>query len=117
MNTMKTLILLIAAGLAMAAETPKAALREMPKPAPLKSATLSETEQLKVENIQLRLQLVKASEAELNKDLNAIFAAKCQAIGGASMADCNASGPSQMQPGYSVTLKPVPPVQVEAQKK
>ena len=107
---MRPLILLISAGVLMAAEAPK--------PTPPKTAQLSEVEQLKIENIQLRLQLIKATESELNTALNAVFSAKCQSLGGATMADCTASGPTQAQPGYSVTLKPVAPVtaKVEAKK-
>lgn len=89
-------------GMLMAAETPKT-----PPAAASKSAVLNETDQLKVENIQLRLQLAKTAENELNAALNAIFLKACQSIGGATMADCTALGPTQAQPGYSVSLKPV----------
>lgn len=95
---MRTILLFVVGCSLMAAETPKATTP--------KTAQLSEVEQLKVENIQLRLQLIKASEAELNTALNAVFTAKCVALGGATMADCSAMGPSQSQPGYSVALKP-----------
>ena len=111
LNLMLKPTLLIVTGIMMAAETPKT-----PPPAAPKSAVLNETEQLKVENIQLRLQLTKATEAELNTALNGIFAKACQSIGGASMADCNAMGPTQGQPGYSVSLKPVKPVVAKAEE-
>ena len=97
---MRTLTILLSICLLLPAETPKPT-----PPAPLKTAILSEVEQLKVENIQLRLQLVKASEAELSAALNAVFMAKCQTLGGTTMADCTAMGPTQAQPGYSVTLR------------
>lgn len=109
---MRKLTLLILTGLVMAAEAPKP-----PPVAAPKTAALSETDQLKVENIQLRLQLVRTNEAELNKALNEIFLKACQSIGGASMADCNAVGPTQAQPGYSVVLKPVKAEKKEESKK
>ena len=98
----------IALGVALGCAILGAQTTPQPKPdkAQAKAVQLNETEALKVENIQLRLQLAKATEKELQASLTELFTAKCVGIGGSSVNDCIIDSRS---PGiYTVTPKPAP---------
>lgn len=104
---MRKLIGIVAMGIAAAAQEPK------PKPeAPPAKAVLSEVEHLRVENIQLRLQLASAETSKLNKELESVFARACASIGGSTLNDCVPLGPTQAEARYSVQRKPATTAEV-----
>lgn len=109
---MRTLTILISSGMLLTAETPKPLPQQIAASgnAPPKTAMLSESDTLKLENIQLRRQIANTTLAELGAALNALFLKNCQAIGGAGMGDCSVIEPTEGRPGFGVTLKPVAPI-------
>jgi hypothetical protein len=89
--------------LSVSAQTPEAKPTEAPK-----RMELSNEDNMRVENIQLRFEL-------LSKDLNALFAQYCMQLGGKSPQDCITLPPSQSSPRYSVQLKPTLAIRTPAQ--
>jgi hypothetical protein len=102
---MRTTLLLLAMGMAGAAEQPKLT-PSTPTPVAPKQAPLSEVQQLTVEKIQAQLQLTKIQERDLQTSLQGVIDAKCRELGGAAAQDCTVLPPSEQQPRYTVMLRP-----------
>lgn len=67
---------------------------------------LTEVEQLKVEKLQLQLELLDSRRQDASQALTAIFNEKCIAAGGKKIDDCNITPPSAQQPRYVIQVKP-----------
>lgn len=74
-------------------------------PAP-KVHSLSETQQLKVENLQLQLELIDTRKNAISQQLQAIVTEKCIEIGGKTLNDCKIDPPKAQGERYTLQLKP-----------
>lgn len=106
---MRTIILVIASALlaygqnpTSAAPTTPAAPAAAPAPAKPQSINLVPEDNLRLENIQLRIE-------NLNKDLSILFGRYCTILGANSLEECEPIPPTQANRSYSVRLKPVAP--------
>lgn len=113
---MRTIAILLAMGIAGAAEAPKPKPAET-KPVAPKQALLSEVQQLTVEKVQAQLQLTKVQERDLQAQLQGVIDQACRALGGGSAQDCNVLPPNEAQPRYSVLLKAPPAPAPKEEKK
>ncbi len=111
---MHKLLLLISMGMLMAAQTPNTPPVATTKPEPLKRVPLDELDQVKVENLTLKLRLMSDP---FNREINSHFEKACIKLGGTTLGDCLTFGPTQNDQAapYSVALKPgAPPRPVPA---
>ena len=76
------------------------------KPEAPKVHPLSEVQQLKVENLQLQMELIDTRRQAISNQLTAIVTEKCIEIGGKVLTDCQINPPKQQ--GEKVTLHLLP---------
>jgi hypothetical protein len=94
----KTLLAVFSIALAFSADVEK-------KP---KTVYLSEVDQLKVEKLQLQLELLDSRKKDSSDALTAIVTSLCIQAGGKKLDDCTVVPPSQANPAYGATLKEKP---------
>jgi hypothetical protein len=94
----KTLLTLVSIATAFSAEVEK-------KPKPV---FLTEVEQLKVEKLQLQMELLDSRKKDASDALTGIVTALCVKAGGKEINDCTVIPPSQQNAAYGATLKEKP---------
>ena len=93
-----TLLLLLSLATAFSADVEK-------KPKPV---FLTEVDQLKVEKLQLQIELLDSRKKDASDALTTIVTALCVKAGGKELNDCTVIPPSQQNPAYGATLKEKP---------
>ena len=104
---MRTIALILAMGIAGAAETPKT--QPASTPVAPKSAPLSEVQQERVEKFQALIRVKQLEEAEAQTGLRAVIDGACRDLGGAAAEDCTFMPPQRPGDRYTVTRRPVQP--------